>query len=68
MTVTIITDPRYQPHIRSRCHPAEPIAGFLTADGKGLRIECYQCGALVIDFQIKSPIIRQGRIPKPKKE
>lgn len=58
MTI-IITDPRYQPRIRSRCHPSYPVVAWLTADGKGLRIECEQCGMLIVDFKIKSPIIKQ---------
>lgn len=66
MTTVIFTDPRYQPPIRSNCHPNAQVTCWLTADGKGLRIECSHCGMLIIDFKIKSPIIRQGKIPKGK--
>jgi hypothetical protein len=56
---TVFADPRYQPRIQSTCHPVVPTWCWLTADGKGLRIECAQCGMLVIDFKLKSPIIRR---------
>lgn len=57
----VFPDARYQPPIRSRCHPDAPVKCWPTADGKGLRIECDQCGMLVIDFKIKSPIIRRHK-------
>ena len=63
---TVFVDPRYQPPIRSHCHPEEPISAWLTADGKGMRIECKRCGMLIINFKIKSPIIRQHRPAKKK--
>lgn len=62
--VKVFTDPRYQPPIRSRCHPASPVECWPTASGRGLRVECKHCGMLVINYKIKSPIIR---IQKPKK-
>lgn len=58
-TVKVYLDPRYQPPISPRCHEEAAVKCWLTADGKGLRIECDQCGMLVIDFKIKSPIIRR---------
>lgn len=60
-TVNVYPDSRYQPPITPRCHETSAVKCWLTSDGKGLRIECEQCGMLVIDFKIKSPIIRRHK-------
>lgn len=61
---TVFTDPRYQPRIQSQCHPGVPTWCWLTADGKGLRIECAHCGMLVINLKVATPRFRKQ---KPRK-